>query len=268
MGLATAKLVGAHNTAVLVCDVNQKRLDHAIDQLRDLGIPSEATVCDITDRSAVDEAMAQAGRMGEITSVVHTAGLSPSMSTAEAIMRVNAIGTLNVVEAALELATDNFSMVNVASTAGHLPAAMPVPVRTYRLALQDPDRFLARMTSRCNLLPAKLRAGMAYSLSKNFVIWLTRRRASAFGARAARIVSVSPGSIDTEMGRLEEATGAGALARHSALARFGTVDEIASVLAFCAGSHPGYLTGTDILVDGGANATMHFRDMLAMARQL
>jgi NAD(P)-dependent dehydrogenase (short-subunit alcohol dehydrogenase family) len=96
-----------------------------------------------------------------------------------------------------------------------------------------------------------LRPGLAYAVSKNFVIWYSKSLAKRLGQRGARIVSVSPGSIDTEMGRLEEAAGAGALARKSSLGRFGRVEEIAEVLSFCASGKPGYLTGTDVLVDGG-----------------
>ena len=62
------------------------------------------------------------------------------------------------------------------------------------------------------------------------------------------------------MGRLEEAKGAGALAEHSALGRFGKVQEIAEVLAFCTSDKPGYLTGTDILVDGGPGQKMSAKE--------
>jgi hypothetical protein len=76
------------------------------------------------------------------------------------------------------------------------------------------------------------------------------------------------GSFDTRMGRLEEAKGAGALAEHSALGRFGKVQEIAEVLAFCASDKPGYLTGTDILVDGGPGQKMSAKEMIATLRNL
>ena len=81
---------------------------------------------------------------------------------------------------------------------------------------------------------------MAYSLGKTFVRWYCTSRAGRFGQRGARILSVSPGSIDTEMGRLEEQTGSGALAQRSALRRFGTADEVAEVLAFCASEKASY----------------------------
>jgi NAD(P)-dependent dehydrogenase (short-subunit alcohol dehydrogenase family) len=56
------------------------------------------------------------------------------------------------------------------------------------------------------------------------------------------------------MGRLEEDSGAGKLIERAALHRFGRPDEIAELLAFCASEKPGYLTGVDILCDGGTSA--------------
>ncbi|MBT2532406.1 SDR family oxidoreductase [Arthrobacter sp. ISL-48] len=64
----------------------------------------------------------------------------------------------------------------------------------------------------------------------------------------------SPGSFDTPMGELEKDSGAADLLKTSAIKRFGKPGDIAAVLAFCAGEAPGYLTGTDILVDGGNRA--------------
>jgi NAD(P)-dependent dehydrogenase (short-subunit alcohol dehydrogenase family) len=267
MGLATAKLVGRERR-VLLCDVQEERLERAAAELRASGVDCDVVVCDVADRRSVHDLVARATSSGPVASVVHTAGLSPQMATADRIMRVNALGTLNLNEAFLEVAPEGSSIVNVASTAGHLPAALPLPRRTYERALTDRDRFLAGMVSRCNLLPERFRPAIAYSLSKNFVIWYSRKRAGAFGAKGARIVSVSPGVFDTEMGRLEVKSGAGELAKYAAIKRFGRVEEIAEVLAFCASERPGYLTGTDILVDGGAAATMTRKDARAMAKHL
>lgn len=95
---------------------------------------------------------------------------------------------------------------------------------------------------------------MAYSISKAFVVWLSRTEAGAFGAKEARILSISPGSFDTEMGRLEEKSGSAAMLESAALKRFGKPDEIAELIAFCASRKAGYLTGIDILCDGGVIA--------------
>jgi NAD(P)-dependent dehydrogenase (short-subunit alcohol dehydrogenase family) len=266
MGLATARISGRTHHLV-IADVNEDALERASSELRALNVTSEVAVCDVTDRVAVDRLATQARAAGDVRSVIHTAGLSPSMANVETILRVNALGTVHMTDAFLADADDGFAMVNVASSAGHLPAVFPIPRRTYRLADTDPARFLAKLAARCELLPERLRPGLAYSLSKNFVIWWSRRRTGDFGARGARIMSVSPGSFDTGMGRLEESSGAGALAQNAALHRFGRVEEIAAVLAFCASDQPGYLTGTDLLVDGGADATMGLKEMIAMARR-
>ena len=79
-------------------------------------------------------------------------------------------------------------------------------------------------------------------------------------------MSVSPGSIDTPMGRLEEQSGAGAMIDFAALKRFGKPEEIAELLAFCAGEKAGYLSGADILCDGGVVAGMTLRDKLSVRR--
>ena len=267
MGLATARLMG-RTQRVLIADLRADALERASEDLRLSGVEVETLVCDVADRSSVEQLFASAGSLGKVQSVVHTAGLSPSMAAPEMIMRVNGLGTAHVGEAFLSIASSGSCLVNVASSAGHLPPIFPVPTGTYKLAIASPERFVSKLVARCNLAPERLRSGLAYTISKNFVIWYSRQRAAAFGTKGVRIMSVSPGSFDTAMGRLEDVRGAGALAAHAALGRYGSVEEIAVVLAFCASEQPGYLTGTDILVDGGAAAAMTIRDMLAMTRQV
>lgn len=265
MGLATAKIVGLDHT-VLITDVNQDRLDAAAAELNQQGIACEAVTCDITDRSSVVALAQSASRLGAVTSVVHAAGVSPSMGSAEMIMRINALGTVHVNEVFYEQAGAGFAVVNVASMAAYMFPKPLVPQRWFPIALRDEDHFMRKMLSACRIAPPKLRPGLAYSISKSFVTWYCTSQAARFGERGARLVSVSPGSFDTDMGRLEERAGAGAMLRYAALKRFGRPEEIAEVLAFCAGDRAGYLTGVDILCDGGVVASMSLRDKLAVAR--
>ncbi len=124
---------------------------------------------------------------------------------------------------------------------------------------------MANVTAACNL-PTGVRPGSAYTIGKNFVTWYSASQAARFGSRCARIVSVSPGSIDTEMGRLEEEAGSGPMLRYAALKRFGKPEEVAEVLAFCASTKAGYLTGVDIACDGGVLAAFTLKDMITIAR--
>jgi NAD(P)-dependent dehydrogenase (short-subunit alcohol dehydrogenase family) len=105
-----------------------------------------------------------------------------------------------------------------------------------------------------NLFPKNLRASVAYAISKNFVTWYAKTDAVKFGQKGIRLLSVSPGSFETPMGELEKDDMA-AYIEQSALKRPGHVEEIANVLAFCASDKAGYLTGADILCDGGCVAS-------------
>lgn len=265
MGLATAKVIGRDH-AVVIADVNQERLDAAVAELGALGITAEAVVCDITDRTSVDALVARANATGELRAVVHTAGVSPLMGKPELIVRINALGTINVTEASLAVATAGFALVNLASIAGHLVPGVLLPKRTFRLALTDSQRFVQKLTASVNRGKQAGRAGTAYSQSKAFVIWYSARMAAAFGAKGARVLSVSPGSFDTAMGRLEKQSGSDRMVEFAALKRFGTPEEMAELLAFCASDKAGYLTGVDILNDGGNRAGLTFRDLLTLGR--
>ena len=255
MGLSTAKIVGRDHTVVL-CDVRQDRLDAAVSTLDGLGITCKAVNCDVTDRRAVDGLLETASGLGTLASVIHAAGVSP-------IMRTNAVGTVNVNEGFFQIAGEGVAIVNVASMAAHMLPENMVPTGQFPQALQDEDAFMSDMMAACNVFPEEGRSGMAYAISKSFVRWYSTSQAERFNGRGLRIVSVSPGSIDTEMGRLEEQAGAGAMVADAAVPRWGKPEEMAELLAFCASDKAGYLTGTDILNDGGVIASMTERARLA-----
>jgi NAD(P)-dependent dehydrogenase (short-subunit alcohol dehydrogenase family) len=265
MGLATAKVLGRDHL-VVISDVKQEALDAALSELTALGVTAAAVAADITERASVDALFEKARSLGRVTSAVHTAGVSPQMGTAGLIVKINALGTINVTQAALAVASEGFALVNVASIAGHMTPSLLVPKRTYKLALTDPETFTAKLTRAASRGPRSMRSGSAYSLSKNFAIWYTAKMAAAFGAKGARILSVSPGTFDTAMGRLEEKSGSGKLIEYAALKRPGKPGEIAELLAFCASDKPGYLTGTDILCDGGTKAGLNLKGMITIAR--
>jgi NAD(P)-dependent dehydrogenase (short-subunit alcohol dehydrogenase family) len=262
MGQATAKIVG-RDRAIVLCDVRRDRLDEAAATLTDLGITATAVHCDVTDRQAVTRLFGTATALGSIASVIHTAGVSPSMGDAEYVMRTNALGTVNINEVFYDSAAEGAAIVNVASMAAHLLPAELIPTGQFPQALSDQDAFLRDMLAACTIAPEEARSGIAYAISKSFVRWYSISRAERFNARNLRIVSVSPGSVDTEMGRLEERAGAGAMVTDAAVPRWGTAEEMAELFAFCAGPKAGYLTGTDILNDGGVVASMTERARVA-----
>ncbi len=262
MGLATAKIVGKEHTVVL-CDVRQDRLDEAAATLDGLGMSHKAVNTDVTDRQAVDSLMETASGLGTVASVIHTAGVSPSMGSAEYVMRTNAVGTVNINESFFQIAGEGSAIVNVASMAAHMLPENMVPTKQFPQALQDEAAFMKDMLAACSIVPEELQSGIAYAVSKSFVRWYSTSQAERFNGRGLRIVSVSPGSIDTEMGQLEAEAGAGAMVADAAVPRWGKPQEMADLLAFCASDKAGYLTGTDILNDGGVIASMTERARVA-----
>jgi NAD(P)-dependent dehydrogenase (short-subunit alcohol dehydrogenase family) len=103
-------------------------------------------------------------------------------------------------------------------------------------------------------------SGLAYAVAKRGVVRLVERRARAWGEAGARLVSLSPGIIDTPMGRLEwdnQPVMADMVAT-SAAQREGRPEEIAAVVEFLVSDAASFVSGTDFLVDGGVVAGERF----------
>ncbi len=95
--------------------------------------------------------------------------------------------------------------------------------------------------------------GSSYGISKQGVIQLCQRVTPPWAKRGARINSISPGLIDTAMGKLEFAHQEmmAVMLQKTPVGRWGTAEEIAEVAAFLCSEKASFVTGIDILVDGG-----------------
>ncbi|MFM8303031.1 MAG: SDR family oxidoreductase, partial [Actinomycetota bacterium] len=98
--------------------------------------------------------------------------------------------------------------------------------------------------------------GVAYAYAKRGVQRLVRRTAIAWGPAGGRINSMSPGLIDTPMGRQEfsQQPAMATMLERTPLGRQGRADELAAVVAFLCGPEASYVSGSDVLVDGGCTA--------------
>jgi NAD(P)-dependent dehydrogenase (short-subunit alcohol dehydrogenase family) len=200
IGLACARALGAAGHRLLLGDVDAGRLDAAAHALEGEGRSVECVPCDVADPDAVRRLADASAGAGELACLVHTAGLSPAMADGARIFDVNLVGTARLLEAFLPLAGPGAAAVCIASQAGHLAASAATP--EIDAVLDEPLRsdFRERLAG---MGPELATAAAAYALSKRGVIRLAARAAPAWGERGARIVSLSPGIIDTGMGRQE-----------------------------------------------------------------
>lgn len=253
MGLATAKLMGKDHY-IIICGRSVTKLENAVKTLQQEGLEIEAFVCDVSDYASVEKLANYAQEKGRISAVIHAAGLSPHMGDAKQIMEVNALGTININNAFYKVVKEGACIIDVSSMSAYITPKLIMPVRRYRYSIQNPELFMKKMMKYINFFPQKVRAGVAYGISKHFVIWFAKQDAARFGNKGVRVISVSPGNFETPMGELEKEE-ADAYTKYCAIKRFGHVDEIASLFAYCASPSAGYLTGIDILCDGGLVAS-------------
>jgi NAD(P)-dependent dehydrogenase (short-subunit alcohol dehydrogenase family) len=257
MGLACARRLSRAGSPMLLVDRDLEVHEVA----RTVGAePAAGRVdsfaCDITDAAAVAELAVRVRREGSLRWLAHAAGVSPTMGDWQRMFTVDLVGTAMVVDALRPLAGAGTAAVCFASSAAHQlpdPASHPLDA-----VVDDPlaSDLLARLSAAGPELVTD--PGMAYSWAKWGVRRLVEREAAAWGARGARICSVSPGIIDTPMGRLEldNQPMMPVMLDHTPLARQGTAGEVAEVVAFLLSDAAAYVTGTDLLVDGGVVPTI------------
>lgn len=253
MGLAAAHRMGKKGYILVLAARTPAKLDQAIAELSAEGIEARACHCDISDRASVESLANFAQSLGTVTTVLHIADMSPHMGDAATILRGNALGTIYMHNAFHRVIAPGGCLVDTSSMSAYLAPEFIMPKRCFRLAVTDQDAFFRKMLARVNLLPASARPGAAYAISKYFVIWYAKREAARFGQRGVRVLSVTPGNFSTPMGELEKEE-AGAYIRYNAIPRLGRPDEIAALFAAVSDPEMGYLTGTDILCDGGCVA--------------
>ena len=253
MGLATARLMGKTHY-VIICGRTALKLQKAITELKKENIECEAFSCDVSNQESVRELAEYARKLGIVQAVIHAAGMSPHMDNAGKIMEANALGTIFVNEAFSKVMESGSCIIDVSSMSAYLAPKLIMPQRAYKFSFTDKAVFMKKMMKRVNLFPKNLRSSIAYSISKHFDIWYAKKCAGLYGKKGIRVVSVSPGDFETPMGKLEEEE-ADKLTKYAAIKRFGNVDEIAFLLASIVDSRNGYLTGVDILCDGGLVAS-------------
>lgn len=254
MGLAAAKFM-PKDKIIVVSGRTEKKLLNAVAELEALGYKAYAKSCDTSDRAKVQELVRFAASLGEVTTVINSAGLSPAMSDPETIIRVNALGTVYINQEFSKVMQRGV-IVDVASNSAYILPSFMIMKKTYRLADVDEGKFVSKLLKMTKMVKEGYqRSGFAYAMSKNFVVWYAKKSAFEYGPKGIRVVSLSPGLIATDMGNLEKEAG-GSLIGYTAEKRMGTAEELGFAIATVADERNGYLAGVDVLVDGGSTTGM------------
>jgi NAD(P)-dependent dehydrogenase (short-subunit alcohol dehydrogenase family) len=255
MGHAIARRLGPGKT-VLLADNNAAALTSVAQALSADGHQVDSREVDVSSPQSVRALAEHAASLGAVTQVAHTAGLSPSQASAEAILAVDLLGTALVLQEFGEVIESGGAGVVIASMAGHV--FPPLTTEQERALAHTPtDQLLGLDFVSAQLITEP---GIAYGIAKQANHIRVRAASAQWGRRGARINSISPGIISTPMGQQEFASPVGdamrAMVAGSATGRVGTPDDIASATAFLLGPDSSFITGTDLLVDGGAIAAM------------
>ena len=223
-----------------------------MNQLKELGYEAYAYASDTSDRQSVYKLASFAGTKGTVRTVINAAGMSPNMADGEKLLRVNALGTVYVNQEFARVMEKGGVIVDISSNSAYALPKILINKKTYALAETDEEKFLKKLLKLSNLAKGDYaKAGFAYALSKNFVVWYAQKCAFEYGKRGIRVCSLSPGLISTDMGKLEEKEG-GELLKYAAEKRMGIPEELGFAIASVADERNGYLAGVDVLVDGGS----------------
>ncbi|KAJ5363420.1 uncharacterized protein N7496_009133 [Penicillium cataractarum] len=255
MGLAIARRLGSGSHLVLA-DFSQGQLDSATETLRREGHSVHAIQTDVGRFDSVQNLAQQASHLGNIHAIAHTAGLSPAQASTDRIYQVDLLGTAHVIDAFLSVVSADTALVVIASLAGHQTKGTLSEDLEKHLATAPADKLLGHPEL---APPSDLQENApglrAYGISKRANIVRVQASAAAWGKKGARINSVSPGLISTAMGHQEMQGPLKAqlkdLIDNSAVTRVGTPGDIANVVAFLCSSEASFITGEDILMDGG-----------------
>ena len=251
MGLAAAKLMPT-DRIMIVSGRTESKLAKAVEELKNIGFEAYAKACDTSKRESVKELAEYAASLGEITNVIHAAGVSPAMNyTPEQILQINALGTVYVNQEFSKLMHKGSAIVDIASMSAYVMPEMMLPKKAYPLAETDEALFFKKALKMTKFIKDDYqKKGLAYSVSKNFVTWYAAKCAFEYGPKGIRVASLSPGLIATDMGNLESEHGGSMLAT-SCEERMGTPEELGFAIATLADERNGYLAAVDILCDGG-----------------
>ena len=260
IGQAVARRVSA-GKHVVVSDLRQGNADAAAEVMHDAGFDVTTVTVDVSSRASVHALVDTATTLGDVTGVIHAAGVSPSQAPPATILAVDLYGTALVLEEFGNVVARGGAGVVIASQSGHRLGALTAE-QNAALATSPVDELLKLPMLQPDQVTDPLHA---YQLAKRGNSLRVMAEAVRWGKRGARINTIISGIIFTPLARDELTGPRGEGYRRmidlSPVGRGGTPDEVATVAALLMGPDGAFITGSDFLIDGGVTASYFYGDL-------
>lgn len=257
IGLAITRRMG-YGKRILVGDKNPDNAEAAAKLLTGAGFDARPMTMDLSDRASIRRFLAAGLALGPVKMLVNAAGVSPSQAPIEAILKVDLYGTAALLEDAGQIIAPGGCGVTISSQSGR---RMPqLTAEEDALLAETPAEDLLSLPL---LQPERMRDTLhAYQMAKRCNEKRVMAEAVKWGARGARINSISPGIIVTPLA-IDEFNGPrGAFYKNMfakcPAGRPGTADEVANVAELLMSEKGAFITGADFLIDGGATASYFY----------
>lgn len=253
MGTAIVRKIAA-GRKILLGDISKENLDRVAKEFRYGGYDVETMVVNALEKKSVEQFAEKAAALGRVMFFIDTAGASPNQASPEHILKLDMVGTGYAVDAFGKVMAEGGAGLIISSQTGYMHR---LPDEVELQILSTPTEELPDIAY---IKETATNSGLAYMIAKR-VNHLQAQRAAAttWKERRARINTISPGVIVTPLA-YDEFAAAGdnyqQMIDASAAMRTGTSEEIAEAGAFLLGEHAGFITGTDLLVDGGVIAAI------------
>ena len=254
MGTAIVRKIAA-GRKILLGDISEKNLEKVSHDFIYSGYDVETYIVNALEKDSVEAFARKAASLGEVKYFIDTAGASPNQAKPEHIVALDMVGTGYAVDAFGKVMAKGGAGLIISSQAGYM---YPFPYEAEQEVLNTPTEELMNLSIVKDV--AMQNSGLAYMIAKRINhLQAMRAAAGSWKERKARINTISPGVIVTPLAYDEfNANGDGyqKMIDASAAERTGTSDEIAETAAFLLGEHAGFITGTDLLIDGGVIASI------------
>lgn len=257
IGMAIARQMGA-GMKIVIGDKKPENAQTIARIMNEAGFDAVPVEMDLSSRKSILNIIAEAQKYGEISMLVNAAGVSPSQAPVEAILKVDLYGTAVLLEEVGKVIKEGGVGVTISSQSGwRMPA---LTAKEDELLATTPTEELLKLDI---LQPENIRDTLhAYQMAKRCNEKRVMAESVKWGERGARLNDIAPGIVVTPLA-LDEFNGPRGDFYKNMFAkcpagRPGTADEIANVAELLMSSKGAFITGSTILIDGGATASYFY----------